>query len=84
MDSQTKRIRRESDGDSQGLLILCESPCHRRFIRVGAVHEYSSPVTRIRNSHGFASQADLRESDTHAHMPISESINTDTTSKDIK
>ena len=69
---------RESDNDSQAFLILCESPCRRRFIRVGTVflHEYSSPVMRIRNSHGFAGQADSRESDTHAHMPISESMNT--------
>ena len=67
---------RESDSDSQAFLMLCESPCHRRFVRVGTVHEYNSPVMRIRDSHGFASQADLRKSDTHSHMPISESINT--------
>ena len=60
---------RESDSDSQAFLIVCEiaRPCPRRFsfIRVGTVrvHEYSisSPVMRIRNSHGFASQADLRD-----------------------
>ena len=36
------------------------------------------PRMRIRNSHGFASQAGSRESDTsdtYSHMPISESIN---------
>ena len=31
---------------------------------------------RIRNSHGFASQADSHESDTLSHMPFTESINT--------
>ena len=34
-------------------------------------------MTRIHNSHGFASQADSHESDTHSHRPISESINTE-------
>ena len=31
---------------------------------------------RFRNSHGFPSQADSRESDIHSQVPISESINT--------
>ena len=30
---------REIDSDSQAFLILCESPCHRRFLRgVGTLH----------------------------------------------
>ena len=65
-----------SDSDSQAFLMLCESPCHRRFlpgVRTVLVHTYSSPGMVIRISHGFASQADSRESDTHPHMPICES-----------
>ena len=53
---------RESTSDSQAFLILCESPCCRRFL-----------LMVIRISHEFASQAQPRESDTHSHMPIWES-----------
>ena len=34
---------------------------------------HSTSVMQIRNSHGFASQADSRDSDTHSHMRICES-----------